>query len=1451
MGGYSDPSESEANSPYSSYSAPTAAEGASPVDAPYSPGPASATSDYWSNPANTNAGREAAAMANTQSNPTNPSPSLIDPSLPGAAAANMMMSAIAEARSGPSTYTDQRTGEVFANQQIAYDLGRTPLLTAGGRTDPYVQGLAAQTTPAAQARYMQRNDDPYAGAKIGIPSGVSQPDASAQYLNRPEIYAVTDRAQLALMATGMTQYQAAESLRVQAQNMGNRSQERYYDTLGMQAWTSQTGKSAAYHTWSADTNLPQKANLYEYSADLLTYVMKGYPTQDKEKFSPVNYEVLNLAGGKGQQAYVWTNDKYDLRFAMDVVARVEKSGELGPYGQLKSYSSGYGYLDIGFQQGIAAKVDAGRAIPEGVSWSVWGATQDKGIFIPSVQQNTAKASVAQSNPTYGGVTFTSIALLGKGAAPISPSQVAASMEAAGYTGAIGAAVANVKGEQPSQPELLDLMVMATGGMIQNRFSKPADYIANSIPNILSARPITHPDQVTNETQRNAILSPITNQIELSRSTINNFFNTGLTPAPQGYGGFGVMAANEGTLINSDYSSLTSIESGMNYGMIPKPFISSSAVSTPSIFEQARSTLVGKEIIAGASDYVASLPKPFTSVGTTYEPASGKIYGYDIPLLSPVAAFFQQGKTTTSKDFVSALPEVTTFKGSTYAPVAGGIERTDTYETIGGTTTTTNTLERSTPSAFETLIAPYRAAEKSIGEAIPISTEQGEAALRIAQTGNFLTTPQMIPRYTLEAGKALGLPVTQEQLDVARAGEPLTGQFAAFKESPLWTTASYASGYILGGVTRGAGAVYNTVARVPMADAAIAGKVIPATGTTYRTALQYSDWLTTKAIPAALTVLYAGDIAARSTEGFTRFDTGSVEKTKVIIGQEAVPMILGLGSGYRIPEAILGTPRTTITSYRPTDTTQIATGGMFEQGRVGIDPAQLASGGQFRSVPSTGEVITERVVTREGGLFGEGGTSSQMKSVAATVREALDFTPQKMIERMSTRGEYTTPLEFREGAIVQSKERLYNDNPDGTPRYRQQFTQEPSAYPAEQKPEELVRLYRGEATPSGIPQKKAWYNDIESMPPEEAAKAQGMLDARGRWFTESLSDAHWYKADAGIGGGRITYVDVPRSVAEQFRVSNLPAGAEARNFPSGRASANGGMTTQEFFVSRDIASTAQPLPNQKLSLIEKVMAITTGATARMQSAYPTSPTDTRFGMGVIEYPRTTIIPSARSVSEPIAFDSRVALDIPVRPLAPEATTTSFISDITSPKFGVSVNQAKPTVKAYSTSLDEMNTFATTKTNTISAAQAIPSEQSKVMADTYARYTVIEDVGSRAGVFSFPMMASMGINSMLSRSLELQRTTATSQFITTPTTTTRSQVIDKPYTATDTRIQRNQIITPVSIILPPLWGGSGGGSMGGAKPQGRARVTDIFRYGQGIGSFGFVTPINFGAPRGRKK
>jgi hypothetical protein len=38
------------------------------------------------------------------------------------------------------------------------------------------------------------------------------------------------------------------------------------------------------------------------------------------------------------------------------------------------------------------------------------------------------------------------------------------------------------------------------------------------------------------------------------------------------GFFGVQAANEGALIKPDYSSRVSVESGMNYGVIPKPFI---------------------------------------------------------------------------------------------------------------------------------------------------------------------------------------------------------------------------------------------------------------------------------------------------------------------------------------------------------------------------------------------------------------------------------------------------------------------------------------------------------------------------------------------------------------------------------------------------------------------------------------------------------------------------------------------------------------------------------------------------------------------------------------------------------------------------------------------------------------------------------------------------------------
>ena len=272
-------------------------------------------------------------------------------------------------------------GEIAqANAQISSQA----YLSTTNRTDPYAQQVASLPTRAEQDRFLMRNDDPIGGTRnLGIAeqSFSQSQDASQQYLDRPDVYTVTDPSQLALMREGKTAYQAAEELRNRAYDTPGKTDDRYYENLYMQAWTSETGKSAGYHTWAEDTGLPQAANPYEYVADLLTYATYGYPTRDKDVFSPVDYTVLGLPDGRGQQSYMWTDERYDLRGSMDVIARAERSGEMGPYGQLKATSGGMD-LSLQTQQAIGAGAAAWPT-----NFSVWGqspAQMGRGEFVPTV-----------------------------------------------------------------------------------------------------------------------------------------------------------------------------------------------------------------------------------------------------------------------------------------------------------------------------------------------------------------------------------------------------------------------------------------------------------------------------------------------------------------------------------------------------------------------------------------------------------------------------------------------------------------------------------------------------------------------------------------------------------------------------------------------------------------------------------------------------------------------------------------------------------------------------------------------------------------------------------------------------------------------------------------------------------------------------------------------------------
>jgi len=64
------------------------------------------------------------------------------------------------------------------------------------------------------------------------------------------------------------------------------------------------------------------------------------------------------------------------------------------------------------------------------------------------------------------------------------------------------------------------------------------------------------------------------------------------------------------------------------------------------------------------------------------------------------------------------------------------------------------------------------------------------------------------------------PAQKEQAQTIEGLVGFRGQYTQFYENPTLTGVSFAAGVGLGAISRGAGAVYGKVARIPMADAAI-------------------------------------------------------------------------------------------------------------------------------------------------------------------------------------------------------------------------------------------------------------------------------------------------------------------------------------------------------------------------------------------------------------------------------------------------------------------------------------------------------------------------------------------------------------------------------------------------------------------------------------------------------
>lgn len=107
---------------------------------------------------------------------------------------------------------------------------------------------------------------------------------------------------------------------------------------------------------------------------------------------------------------------------------------------------------------------------------------------------------------------------------------------------------------------------------------------------------------------------------------------------------------------------------------------------------------------------------------------------------------------------------------------------------------------------------------------------------------------------------------------------------------------------------------------------------------------------------------------------------------------------------------------------------------------------------------------------------------------------------------------------------------------------------------------VVRLYRGETTKPST-ELPAWMKGSKDV--------QGMAKASGRWFTDDKVEAQWYiDNEHPDGTGKLTYVDVPKSVAEKYRVSNLKdEGTDAPNQFSRRPD-------KEIFLPRELADKRQ-------------------------------------------------------------------------------------------------------------------------------------------------------------------------------------------------------------------------------------------------------------------------------------
>ena len=115
--------------------------------------------------------------------------------------------------------------------------------------------------------------------------------------------------------------------------------------------------------------------------------------------------------------------------------------------------------------------------------------------------------------------------------------------------------------------------------------------------------------------------------------------------------------------------------------------------------------------------------------------------------------------------------------------------------------------------------------------------------------------------------------------------------------------------------------------------------------------------------------------------------------------------------------------------------------------------------------------------------------------------------------------------------------------------------------------EIIRLYRAEAKPEvkeGIPAPD-WVKQSEEF--------QRMKQAGGRWFTNDLREAEWY-IEHEYPNGKIVFIDLPITIAERYKVSQLKK--EGGRTIAENPFAFSNRPEKEYFLPREIANQKKTL-----------------------------------------------------------------------------------------------------------------------------------------------------------------------------------------------------------------------------------------------------------------------------------